>query len=170
MQWRRDQRFAVSCQRIEPRRKIDGVAGDRVFGGRAAADPRRNHLATGQTDVQAQWLTVAIVQSCSRLVHVERASHGAFGVVAMRYWRTEDRHDGVSDPVDHRTAVAVYPLFHCREKARQHGLDLLGVTAGTKCCVARYVGKQHRGLAALANCSNGCIRSVGGCQVLNLTT
>ncbi len=122
--------------RLEPRCGVHEVAGHHPL---AVGCERHGRLAGHHRAANGDRRAVGGLQRADRVDQVERGAHGAFGIVLERHRRPPDGHDGVTDELLDRAAVATDPLAGKREVAVEELADRLRVA------LVRQGGEARRG-------------------------
>ena len=112
-----DQHLAWLGGLLEPRRDVDGVAGDE----RVAF--ARDHLARVDTDAGLQ------AELTDRGAHLPGGAHCAQGIILARYRHTKHRHHRVADELLDGAAVAFEDRAHFVVVAAHRGPQCFGVGA-----------------------------------------
>jgi hypothetical protein len=142
-----DEHRAGRRERLDPGRRVDGVADDHSLAdgveldGRLAGEDARAHLQLVDADPRGQ--------AGDRRTEVEARPHRALGVVLARERRTPERHHGVADELLDRPAIGADGPAGDLEVLRENLADLLRVAALAERGVADQVGEQHRHQAPL---------------------
>ena len=93
--------IAGGRDRLEPLRRVHGVAHYGVCGLHLAGQQATDHFTTGDPNPQGKPPAVLalepVIQQRERALHVDRCPDSALGVVLMGDRSAEDRHDGVAD-------------------------------------------------------------------------
>ena len=126
-------------------RGVDGVAGNRVGGSCGVAEIARHDRPRVDADMQRDGLAELARPVGAQLnragLHVEGGTKRAFGVVLVRYGRTEHRQYGITHEL--------FRLRQCRKQRVLEGAHLLRIEALRKRGETRNVGEQHRYLPAI---------------------
>jgi hypothetical protein len=132
---------------LEPARGVHDVAGCGVVGiGTQGSDER---LAGVDPDAHAHGYVDLALEAPHGVLHLERRTHRAFGVVAVGDWRAEQRDDAVTDDLVHVATeahdVGGEPIEHLVDE----DLHALGVERLRQGRESHDVAEQHRDHTAL---------------------
>ena len=109
--------------RLQPLRRVHGVAHYGVRGLHFAGQQATDHFTTGDPDPQGKPPAVLalepVVQQRERALHVDSCPDGALGVVLMGDRSAKDCHDGVADVLLHGALISVNRPHERGEKRPQ---------------------------------------------------
>ena len=127
--------------RLEPRCRVDQVAGDHALPLRAEGHGR---LPGQRRSAGRQPADAADADGGHRLDQVHGRPNCTLGIILVGDRRTPDRHDRVADELLDRAAVALDDLARRREVAREELTDILGVPVLGCGGEANEVGEEDR--------------------------
>ena len=149
-----DQDLARRRSALQARGGVDGVAGHRVGGVGGRADPACHDRAGVDPDVQRERPPhpplPAEIERAHPLAHHEGGAQTALGIVLVRAWGAEDRHDRVAHELLDEALVALDRPGHLAEQIALDGAHVLGVESFAERGEPGQVREEHGDRAAVA--------------------
>ena len=152
---------------LQARRRVHGVAGDRIGGARRCAEIAGNDSTGIDADVERQRLAETAVPTLAEhrhpFMHLDRGVQGPLRVVLVRHRRAEHRHHRVADEF---LEEGIEPLDHRAQGGEQVGLQgthILGIQLLRDRREAAQVGEQHgcRSTVGIGRRDGNCRRRGG---------
>ena len=151
----RDQDRARQGHLFHPRRQVRRLAHRGVVHAQVTADRPHHDLARVQAHAHAHVDAVAALDGPGalhhRLLDAQRGITRPHGMVLVRQWRTEQRHDAVTHDLVDGAFVAMHRFHHELEHRVQNGARFFRIAIVQHLHRSLDVGEQHADLLALAN-------------------
>ena len=118
---------AARGSRLQPRRGIDGVAGEEAATGRGVDVEAHEGFAGVDADSDLQWRAIGARHGVERLDDPQAGANGAFRVVLVDRRHAEDADRGVADELLDGAAVRLDHLGGAGEVLAEQGVHVFGV-------------------------------------------